>query len=134
MTQETQDTASYTSSDTSSIADFPAFHFNPHSLTSLAALTAHAQAIRNKHAPKAAHKVNLLVAVLEIDGPDTIRVKRGPDAGKEVSLLKMVLGDESGGPCRLSAWREVAEAWSGLSTTASAQSTKKGDIVFLESA
>ncbi|TFK90659.1 hypothetical protein K466DRAFT_596790 [Polyporus arcularius HHB13444] len=134
VTQQTQDTGSYDFSDASSIANFPAFHFSLHGLTPLAALLSQAETARASHAHKGSRKVHLLVAVLEIEGPDSIRVKRGPDAGKEVSLLKLVLGDESGGICKLSAWREVAEDWAGLNpdTHASSQPVKKGDIVFLE--
>ncbi|KAI0708902.1 hypothetical protein C8T65DRAFT_718368 [Cerioporus squamosus] len=134
VTQETQDTGSYDFSDASSIANFPAFHFNLHGLTSLAALLSQADAARASHAHKGSRKVHLLVAVLEIEGPDSIRVKKGPDTGKEVCLLKLVLGDESGGICKLSAWREVAEDWAGLnpSTHALSQPVKKGDIVFVE--
>ncbi|KAF5343461.1 hypothetical protein D9758_011848 [Tetrapyrgos nigripes] len=53
----------------------------------------------------------MLLAVLEVEGPDTIRTKKGPDAGKEISILKMVLGDEEGNVCKLVAWREIAEVW-----------------------
>lgn len=135
VTQESEDTGSYDCSDASSIARFPAFHFSLHGLTSLAALLPQGEATRASHVHKGSRKVHLLVAVLEIEGPESIRLKKGPDAGKEVSLLKLVLGDESGGICKLSAWRDVAEDWAGLNsdTRASVQAVKKGDIVFLES-
>ncbi|KAI0747713.1 hypothetical protein C8Q80DRAFT_691478 [Daedaleopsis nitida] len=132
LTQETQDTASYVYSDASSIGNFPGFHFSLHSLTSLATLTAQAHAARGRQAAKASRKVTLLVAILEMDGPDYIRIKRGPDAGKEVALVKMILGDESGGICKLSAWREVAEDWAGVNFDVPTPRTKKGDIVLLE--
>ncbi|KAI0633475.1 hypothetical protein C8Q77DRAFT_1217866 [Trametes polyzona] len=135
-TQETQETDSYNYSDASSIAQFPAFHFNLHTLTPLGMLISQAQALRTAtRVPlsKASHKVNVLAAVLEVDGPDTIRVKKGPDAGKEVSLLKLILGDESGGICKLAAWRETADDWGGNNPGVSAPATKKGDIVLLQS-
>ncbi len=133
MTQETHETASFDTSGASSIAHFPTFHFSLHSLTPLALLHAQAQEARARQAPRASRKVNILVAVLEIEGPDTIRVKKGPEAGKEMTLVKMILGDESGGICKLSAWRQVAEDWVGLNPITATQSTKKGDIVLLES-
>ncbi|OBZ71048.1 hypothetical protein A0H81_09290 [Grifola frondosa] len=127
---ETQE--SYDSSDASSIARFPAFYFSLHSLTSLTALSNHAQAIGGD-SPRAL-QVTVLVAVLEVDGPDAIRIKKGAEAGKEVSLLKLVLGDADGAVCRLTAWREVAESWGGASLEDDAPGIKKGDIVLLESA
>lgn len=81
-----------------------------------------------KTATTGSTKVTLLLAALEIEGPDTIRIKNGKDAGKEVSILKMILGDEDGSVCKLTAWREVADAWGGASDTAAA---KRGDIVLL---
>jgi hypothetical protein len=69
--------------------------------------------------------VNVLLATLEVEGPDTVHVKKGPDAGKEVSVLKMILGDEDGSVCKLTAWREVADAWGALGV-------KRGDIIYLE--
>lgn len=78
------------------------------------------------------HKVNLLAAVLEAEGPDTIRIKKGPDAGKEVSLLKIVIGDEEGQVCRLTAWREVAERWGG--SYPDETSLQRGDVVYLQGA
>ncbi|CDO76029.1 hypothetical protein BN946_scf184665.g21 [Trametes cinnabarina] len=130
--QETQETDSYNDSNASSIAQFPAFHFSLHTLTCLNTLIREAQTARARGMPKASLKVCVLAAVLEVDGPDTIRMKKGPDAGKEVSLLKLILGDESGGICKLAAWRETAEDWGGLNPEVSTPSVKKGDIVFLE--
>lgn len=71
----------------------------------------------------------MLLAVLEVEGPDTLRLKKGADSGKEISILKMVLGDEDG-VCKLTAWREVAENWGGTSNTVS---VKRGDIVLIAS-
>jgi len=108
-------------SDASSIVRFPTFHFNLHTLTSLSQLS------ENKF--KGSIKVNVLLAVLEIEGPDTIRIKKGPEAGKEIAILKMILSDEEGTACKLTAWREVAEEWGGSGKTVAA---KRGDIVHIE--
>ncbi|KAJ8081552.1 hypothetical protein PM082_007397 [Marasmius tenuissimus] len=112
---ETQETQSYDYSDTSSIARFPTFHFGLHSLTSLSTISA--------SRGKGSTKVNMLLAVLEVEGPDTITLKKGADTGKEISIMKMILGDESGCVCKLTAWREIAEAWS---------STKRGDVILIQ--
>ncbi|PBK92948.1 hypothetical protein ARMGADRAFT_1102434, partial [Armillaria gallica] len=109
-TQETQETHY---SDTSSIARFPTFHFNLHTLGTLNGLRG------------GSRKMNFLLVVLEVDGPDTIRTKKGP----EISILKMILGDDEGNMCKLTAWREVADVWGGM--TGSVR-VKRGDIVFLE--
>ncbi|KAI8992944.1 hypothetical protein BD414DRAFT_482823 [Trametes punicea] len=132
-TQATQETDSYLNeSNASSVAQFPTFHFSLHAITSLDTLIKQAQAARVTRMRRASHKVCLLAAVLEVEGPDTIRVKRGPDAGLEVSLLKLILGDESGGVCKLAVWRQTAEDWGGLDPEVTAPSVKKGDIVLLE--
>jgi len=126
QTQLTQESQSYNYSDTSSIARFPQFHFSLHILTSLSSLSAQAQSGK-----KGSAKVNVLLAVLEVEGPDTIRTKKGPDAGKEISILKMILGDEDGNVCKLVAWREIAEAWGG--TDKNSIGVKRGDIVLIQS-
>ncbi|KAG5724386.1 hypothetical protein E4T56_gene16089 [Termitomyces sp. T112] len=118
---ETQETQSYSYSDTSSIANFPNFHFSLHALTSLASLT--------KTSPKGSRKVNVLLAALEVDGPDTIRIKKGVDAGKEVSVLSLILGDEEGAVCKLTVWREIADEWGGTGDTLG---IKRGDILLIE--
>ena len=89
-------------------------------------------------------KTNILVAVLEIEGPELIRIKNGKDAGKDVSILKMVVGEPSIGSdggnntsapfCRLTAWRETADTWAGEDTSRGANvAVKKGDVVYIES-
>ncbi|GJE89985.1 hypothetical protein PsYK624_061040 [Phanerochaete sordida] len=139
---ETQETTSfgysqYTGGDSdASVMRFPAFHFALHTLSSLGAL-AHTPAPTGPprvSCPFAAgkRKAHLLVAVLELDGPDAIRIKKGADAGKEVALLRVVVGDPDGGVCRLTAWREVAEEWGGAQPDAGAPSLKKGDVVHLQ--
>ncbi|KAI0769391.1 hypothetical protein BD413DRAFT_477912 [Trametes elegans] len=131
-TEETQETDSYNYSDVSSIVQFPAFHFSLHALTPLDTLINQAEAARARHMPKTSHKVTVLAAVLEAEGPDAIRVKKGPDAGKEVSLLKLILGDESGGIVKLTVWRQTADDWGGLNPAVLTPPVKKGDIVLLD--
>ena len=109
-------------SDASSIALLPRFHFSLHNLTSLAQITSSSR--------KVSFKVNILLGVLEVDGPDVVKLRKGSDAGKEVAILKLVFGAEDGSVCRLTAWREVAEEWGGDGTS---PGIKKGDIVLLES-
>lgn len=121
-TQETRETQSYNYSDASSIARFPSFHFDLHSLTSLENLS--------RSSVKGSRKVSVLLAVLEVEGPDTIRIKKGADAGNEISLLKVILGDEDGNVCKLTAWRGIAELWGG---SGDALGVKRGDIVLIES-
>ncbi|KAG1809728.1 hypothetical protein EV424DRAFT_1328193 [Suillus variegatus] len=116
---QTQETTFVSYSDASSIARFPHFQISLHKVSSLASL--YNQKIAR------GRKVNILLATLEVEGPDTVCVKKGPDAGKEVSVLKMILGDEDGSVCKLTAWRDVAEAWGALGV-------KRGDIIYLESA
>jgi len=79
---------------------------------------------------KGSRKVNVLLAVLEVEGPDVIRIKKGANAGNSVGILKMILGDEEGNVCKLTAWREVAEEWGGIGK---GDATKRGDIVHIES-
>lgn len=118
-------------SSTSSIALFPSFHFNLHTLASLSSLSAQASNHVKTSKGKFTCKANLLLAVLEVDGPDMIKIKNGADAGKEVSILKMILGDEDGEVCKLTAWRDIAEEWGGYGHEVGA---KMGDIVYIESA
>ena len=117
--QETEETISYNYSDASSIGRFPSFTFNLHSITSLSTLVS----------TKRSRKINVLVAALEVEGPDTITIKKGSDAGKQVSILKMILGDDLGNVAKLTAWRGVADSWGG--NTASA-AVKRGDIIYLQ--
>jgi hypothetical protein len=75
-------------------------------------------------------KLSTLLAVLEVEGPDNIRLKKGRDAGKEIAILKLILGDEGGTICKLTAWREVAERWGGQQNEIA---VRRGDIVLIES-
>jgi hypothetical protein len=117
-TPNTTGSTSFAYSDTSSIVRFPTFHIDLHRLTSLAALSK----LRPNSSQK--KKVNVLLAALEVEGPDEITIRKGPDAGKQVSVLKMILGDEGGGVCKLTAWRDVADRWADA---------KRGDILLIES-
>jgi len=141
-TYETQETVSYAYSDedASTIGKFPNFQFSLHAVTSLSSL-GNASKPLSIHDPYPRQqgaggfrKVNILVAVLEVEGPDTIKVKKGLDAGKEVSILKMILGDEEGYVCRLTAWRDTAELWGGYGSGSDPPpAMKRGDIVHFES-
>ncbi|KAF8470504.1 hypothetical protein DFH94DRAFT_674822 [Russula ochroleuca] len=109
-------TASYVYSDTSSIARFPNFQFSLGTLSVLAS---------------AQGKTCVLLAVLEVDGPDEVTVRRGPDTGHVVSVLRLIVGDEASTIRKLTAWREVAETWGGA--TQDAVGIRCGDVVYFES-
>jgi hypothetical protein len=109
-------TTSYVYSDTSSIGRFPNFQFSLGTLSELAS---------------AQGKTCLLLAVLEVEGPDEVTVRRGPDAGRVVSVLRLIVGDEASTIRKLTAWREVAEAWGGA--TQDAVGIRCGDVVYFES-
>ncbi|KIK62447.1 hypothetical protein GYMLUDRAFT_41891, partial [Collybiopsis luxurians FD-317 M1] len=131
-TQETQESQSLDYSDSSSIARFPRFHFNLHSITSLANIRKKSGLDKKNQEDFLGYsnKINVLLAILEVDGPDTVRTKKGPDAGKEISVLKWILGDEDGGICKLTAWREIADAWGGSGPKDVA--AKRGDVVLIQ--
>ncbi|KAF8552453.1 hypothetical protein OG21DRAFT_121730 [Imleria badia] len=120
-TQETGSSIEY--SDASSIARFPNFQFSLHKVTPLSSLYNAAKS------GKGSRKVNMLLAALEVQGPDTIRVKKGSDAGQEVSILKLILADGQGSVCKLTAWRDIADAWGGLGHS---PGLTRGDIVYFE--
>ncbi|EIW74002.1 hypothetical protein CONPUDRAFT_147964 [Coniophora puteana RWD-64-598 SS2] len=120
-TWETQNVSSLADySNASSIARFPSFQFSLHKVLPIETL---------KRSPSYPTKVSVLVAVIEVEGPDTIHLKRGIDTGTEVSILKLVLGDEDGSICKLTAWRDVAETWGG---SGDAPGLKRGDVVYIE--
>lgn len=121
-TQETGTSIEY--SDASSIARFPNFQFSLHKITPLSSLYLAAKSGRGSR------KVNVLLAVLEVQGPDTVRVKKGPDVGHDVSILKLILGDDQGSVCKLTAWRDTADTWGGLGPS---PGLARGDIVYFES-
>ena len=76
-------------------------------------------------------KTCLLLAVLEVDGPDEVTVRRGPETGRTVSVLRLIVGDEASTIRKLTAWREVAETWGGA--TQDAVGIRCGDVVYFES-
>ncbi|KAF8127691.1 hypothetical protein EV363DRAFT_1344384 [Boletus edulis] len=121
-TQETGTSVEY--SDASCIARFPSFQFSLHKVTPLSSLYTTAKSGRGSR------KVNTLLAVLEVQGPDAIHVKRGFDAGQQVSILKLILTDDQGSVCKLTAWRDTADTWGGLGPS---PGLKRGDIVYFES-
>ena len=125
--EETQETASHEYSDTSSIGRFPHFSFNLHTLRLVKALVEMAKSSRTK----GTLKVNVLMAVLEVEGPDVVTIRKGKDAGNQVSILKVILGDEDGNVLKLTAWRDTAETW-GIGTDAQPP-IRRGDIVLFQS-
>lgn len=124
-TYQTEETGtSFGYSDASSITRFPNFQFSLHKLTPLSSLCAAAKSGRGSR------KVNMLLAALEVQGPDSVRAKKGSDAGQQVSILKLILGDDQGSVCKMTAWRDTADAWAGLGPS---PGLKRGDILYFES-
>ncbi|KAF8079318.1 hypothetical protein FPV67DRAFT_1776331 [Lyophyllum atratum] len=74
-------------------------------------------------------KVAVLLAALEVEGPDAIWIKKGAEAGNEISMLALILGDEEAAVCKLTAWREIADACDGAGN---AVGVKRGDILLIE--
>lgn len=78
---------------------------------------------------------------MEVDGPESVTIKKGRDAGKEVGVLKLVVcdGDDEAIFCKVTAWRETADIWGGISASnVNADETiqdyvTRGDVVLLES-
>ncbi|CAE6414846.1 unnamed protein product [Rhizoctonia solani] len=104
------------SSASSSIAHFPTFHFSLRTLTPLrVALTP---------AGRGSVKVNLLVAVMDVDGPDAITTK----TGQETHLLKLVVSDDEGAAGKITVWGETALEWAGARKM---MGLRRGDIVHL---
>jgi len=124
QTQQDEDEPSansYSYSNTSSIARFPDFQFSLGTLSPLASARGNSC---------------LLLAVLEVDGPDEVTVRRGPDAGRVVSVLRLIVGDEAITIRKLTAWREVAEFWGGTAQeiAGGGERVRRGDVVHFESA
>ena len=116
---------SYDKSSTSSVLLLPPLVINPHILSTLSDLPA--------KMPAGPLKINILVAILEIEGPNRVTVTKGIDKGKEVSVLKMLVSDESSSICKLTAWRDVADAW-GREHASQVTRPRRGDTVYVESA
>jgi len=106
-----------TQNDNISIARLPSFHIPVNRISSIDSVSQ----IENSAYP--ARKVCLLVAVLDMEGPNVVRIKKGQDAGKEAAVLGLVVGDEEGKIAKITVWRERAEDWSGM--------MRKGDVVYL---
>jgi hypothetical protein len=80
---------------------------------------------------KGALQVNVLMAVLEVEGPDAVTIRKGQHAGNQASILKMILGDGDENILKLTVWRDVAEMW-GIGTDAQPP-IRRGDIVLFQS-
>jgi hypothetical protein len=102
------------SSDTS-IQRLPTFRIPMHQLSTLKSLV---------RGSAGNGKASLLVGLLDVEGPDEVRVRKGPDAGKQISLLKLVLGSPDSTVCKLTVWRELADVWGS--------SLRRGDVVLLQ--
>ncbi|KAG9100388.1 hypothetical protein FRC06_004164 [Ceratobasidium sp. 370] len=104
------------STESSSVINFPAFHFSLRTLTPLrVALTP---------AGRGSVRATLLVAVLEVDGPDPITTKNG----QETHLLRLVIGEDDGSAGKLVAWGDSALEWGGARKM---PGLRRGDVVLL---
>ncbi|KZO93911.1 hypothetical protein CALVIDRAFT_600387 [Calocera viscosa TUFC12733] len=101
-----------------SIARLPTYHLNPHLLTPLTLLPSLAS---SPHAPP---RITILAGVLEVRGPEQIRLKQGREAGREMGMLRLVVGDE-GRVCGVTAWRGCASWGEGE------RAVRRGDVVLL---
>ncbi|EJT96855.1 hypothetical protein DACRYDRAFT_102602 [Dacryopinax primogenitus] len=108
------------SSSEASIHRLPSYRVNPHSLTPLHLLPSLSRA---RYAPP---RVNILVGVLEVSGPETVTIRKGKEAGKEVAVLKLVVGGE-GSVLGVTAWRGCAKTWA----QAADAGVRRGDVVLL---
>ncbi|KAG8895941.1 hypothetical protein FRB99_000254 [Tulasnella sp. 403] len=118
---ETQDDSGLdtTGREDESIGRFPAYHFSLHRLSSLSLLLA--ADMRRKHR----RVVCLLLAILEVDGPNVIKTKTGIQMG----MLKLIVADESGAVAKLVVWRDLAFTWAGGGALGT---FRKGDVVLFE--
>lgn len=105
--------------DNISIARLPSFYIPINRISSIEATLR----IENSGCPT--RKVCLLVAILDMEGPNVVRIKKGTDAGKETAVLGLVVGDEEGKVAKITVWRERAEEWGGM--------VRKGDVVYMRS-
>ena len=118
-------------SDSTSTAVFPRFRFNFNDLSSLSKLLVEAEEAGPKRR-KRILKISFLAAVLEVDGPIAVHIKKGPEAGNLVSLLKLIIGDDAGSILRLTAWRGTADVMAGYDE-ADSPGIKRGDVVAFQS-
>jgi hypothetical protein len=102
-----------------SIHRMPTFRIPLHRATTL-------RSVLQGRAPRNAEfrKISTLVGVIDIDGPDLVRIKKGKDAGKEIGILKIIMADADGSIVRLTIWRMLAHAWG--------ETIRRGDVVFFE--
>lgn len=124
--EESAETESQNVSD-SSIMHLPTFHIPLRQLVKVSSLLEFCNEVGNDDPFAAGGSRTIpavLVAIMDVDGPTTITLKKGLDAGKEVALLKLVLGDPEGGMIKLTAWRDAAERWG--------TEIRKGDVVLLQ--
>ena len=108
-----------TQHDNISIARLPSFYIPVNQLSSIEAV------LRIENSGSPTRKVCLLVAILDMEGPNVVRIKKGKEAGKETAVLGLVVGDEEGKIANITVWRERAEEWGGM--------MRKGDIVYMRS-
>ncbi|KAG9119957.1 hypothetical protein FRC07_004769, partial [Ceratobasidium sp. 392] len=102
--------------DSSSVMNFPTFHFSLRTLTPLrVALTP---------AGRGSVRATLLVAVLEVDGPDPITTKNG----QETHLLRLVIGEDDGSVGKIAAWGDTALEWGGAKRM---PGLRRGDVALL---
>ena len=80
---------------------------------------------------KGSLKVNVLMAVLEVEGPGVVTIRKGLHDGAQTSILKVLVGDGSGNVLWLTAQRGVAKTRGiGVDTQPSIQ---RGNIVLFQS-
>ena len=106
-----------TQRDDISIARLPSFHIPVNRLSTIGS------AFRIENSACVTRKVCLLVAVLDMEGPNVVTIRKGPEAGTQTAVLKLVVGDEEGKIAKITAWRERAEEWGEM--------VRKGDVVYM---
>jgi hypothetical protein len=106
---------------------FPHFAFKFNELSSLSDIVA-----QHHETGRRPSTISFLAAVLEVDGPASVLLKRGPEAGKDVAVLNLIVAEDQSSIMKLTAWREVAEDMSGFDE-ANKPKVKQGDIVFFQS-
>ena len=123
-TQETNFESTFISGR-SSILLYPLFSFNVHNVLQLSSVVQRARGV----APESI-KASVLVAIVELEGPDTVTTKKAHLEGSKISRLRLTVGDDDDSIVSLTAWRETAERWGN---TTDEVGLKRGDVVFLES-
>jgi hypothetical protein len=106
-----------TQHDNMSIARLPSFHIPVNRISNIESV------LRIENSAHLTRKVCLLVAVLDMEGPNVVRIKKGKDAGKDTEVLGLVVGDEEGKIAKITVWRERAEEWGEV--------VRKGDVVYM---